>query len=57
MKITVRIDDIEITVDEQFKSDKNSTFYYSDQTEYVQETLKVMAEQCIKLINAKNQTK
>ena len=52
MKITVKIDNIEITVDEQGQNERTVTMKYSDQNEQVQKTIKVMAEECIKLREA-----
>lgn len=49
MKITVKINSVEITVDEQGQHDRTATIRYSDQNTQIQETIKVMAEQCIKL--------
>ena len=51
MKITVRLDNIEIIVDEDAHkdSDRTITMRYSDQAKQVQETLVVMTEQVVKL--------
>ena len=51
MKITVRLGDIEIVVDEDAHkdSDRTITLRYSDQTKQVQETLVVMTDQVVKL--------
>ena len=49
MKITVKIDDIEIIVDEQGQTDRSITMRYSDQNEQVQKTVKVMVEECLKI--------
>jgi hypothetical protein len=59
MKITVKIDNIEISIDEQdnTNSDGRVTLRYSDQNRQVQETIKVMTEECIKLKNVSNQIK
>ena len=52
MKITVKIDNIEITVDEQGQNERTVSMKYSDQNVQVQKTIKVMAEECIKLREA-----
>ena len=49
MKITVKINNVEITVDEQGQNDITATIRYSDQNKQIQETIKVMAEECLKL--------
>ena len=49
MKITVKINNVEITVDEQCQNDRTATIRYSDQNKQIQETIKVMAEECLKL--------
>lgn len=49
MKITVKINNVEITVDEQGQNDRTATIRYSDQNKQIQETIKVMAEECLKL--------
>ena len=52
MKITVKIDNIEITVDEQGQNERTVTMKHSDQNEQVQKTIKVIVEECIKLREA-----
>lgn len=49
MKITIKINNVEITVDEQCQDDRAAVIRYSDQNKHIQETIKVMAEECIKL--------
>ena len=50
MIIKVRIDNVEISVEENHRNeDKHVTLRWSDQNKMVQETIKVMSEQCIKL--------
>ena len=51
MKITVKIDNIKITVDEEGQNERTVTMKYSDQNEQIQKTIKVMADECIKLHN------
>lgn len=48
MKITVKIDNVEITVDEG-NTNRTVTMQCAEQNKQVQETIKVMAEECIKL--------
>lgn len=56
MKITVRIDKIEIVVDEQGFSENSTKMKYSDQNERLQATLSAMVEGCMKLHKAKQET-
>lgn len=49
MKITVKVKDVEITVDEQGQNDRTVTMKYTDQNKQIQETLKVMAQEALKL--------
>lgn len=50
MKITVKIDNIEISIDEQMEDSKRmTTMQYSDQNQQIQNTIKVMVEECMKL--------
>ena len=56
MKITIRIDNIEITVDEHQQGSRNATMQYSDQNKQIQETIKVMSDECIKLHQVCNST-
>lgn len=49
MRITVKIDNVEITVDERGQNERTVSMKYSDQNEQVQKTIKVMVEECIKL--------
>lgn len=49
MKITVKIDNVEITVDEQCQNDRTATMRFKDQNEQIQKTITVMANECIKL--------
>jgi hypothetical protein len=55
MKITVKINNVEISIDEDIKGDRASTLRYSDQSKLVQETIVVIAEQCLKLQQSVNQ--
>ncbi len=50
MRITIKINNVEITVDEQGQNDRTATLRYPDQNKQVQETIKVMTEQCLKLL-------
>jgi len=56
MKITVKVDDIEIVIDEQL-SGRMTTMQYADQNRQIQETIKVMVEQCIELYQISNNHK
>lgn len=50
MIIKVRIDNVEISVEENHRNeDKHITLRWSDQAKLVQETIKVISEQCVKL--------
>lgn len=49
MKITVKVKDVEITVDEQGQNDRTATMRYTDQNNQIQETLKVMVQEALKL--------
>ena len=49
MKITVKIDNVEITVDEQGQNDRTATMRFKNQNEQIQKTITVMANECIKL--------
>ena len=51
MKITVKINNVEITVDEQGQNERTATMRYEDQNKQIQETIKVMVGECIKLQN------
>lgn len=50
MKITVKINNVEITVEEhEGNAERTATMRYSDQNEQIQDTIRVMAEECLKL--------
>ncbi len=51
MKITVRVSDIEICVEEYDSSngDRTVTMRYADQNKQIQETIKVITQCCIDL--------
>ena len=50
MIITVKIDNVEISIEENSKdNDRFATLRYSDQNKQVQETIKVIADECVKL--------
>lgn len=57
MKITVKIDNVEIIVDENLFTDRATTLKYSDQNKLIQETIVVIAEQVAKLQGLKNKEK
>ena len=46
MKITVKIKDVEICIDDQ---DNTAVIKYGSHNKEVQETIKVMTEQCLRL--------
>ena len=52
MKITVRVKDCEIIVDESDNGfiEKKATIRYSDQMEYVHKTIIEMVDGCLKLV-------
>lgn len=56
MKITVRVADIEICVEEQASSnsDRTVTMRYGDQNKHIQETIKVITQCCIDLCKLRN---
>ena len=50
MIIKVKIDNVEISIEENSKdNDMFATLRYSDQNKQVQETIKVIADECVKL--------
>lgn len=50
MIIKVRIDNVEISIEENSKdADRFATMRYGDQNKQVQETIKVIADECVKL--------
>jgi hypothetical protein len=51
MKITIKIDNIEISIDEQNQNERSSIIRYPDQNEQIQKTIRVMVDECIKLWN------
>ena len=51
MKITIKIDNIEISIDEQMSDDRGSSIQWKDQNAQIQSTLKVMTDECVKLLN------
>jgi len=50
MIITVKIDNVEISIKENsMDSDRYATMRYNDQNKQIQDTIKVIAEECVKL--------
>lgn len=49
MIITVKINNVEITVNEDIINDRSTTLKYPDQNKLIQETIIVIAEQVAKL--------
>jgi hypothetical protein len=50
MIIKVRVDNVEISIEETLKdADKHVTMRWPDQNKQIQETIKVIAGECIKL--------
>jgi|JI9StandDraft_2_1071091.scaffolds.fasta_scaffold437697_3 hypothetical protein len=56
MKISVKIDNVEIVIEEQASSDRTAAIRYGDQNEQIQKTIRVMADECIKLQNVSRST-
>ena len=56
MRISVKIDNVEIVIEEQASSDRTAAIRYGDQNEQIQKTIRVMAEECIKLQNVSKST-
>jgi hypothetical protein len=54
MKITVKVDNIEISIEEQGSEKDHVRIRYSDQNKQIQDTIKVMAEECVKLKSISN---
>ena len=52
MKITVKAKHIEIVVDEGGDSNYKTTIRYEDQNKQLQNTLKLMVDECLKLLKA-----
>lgn len=49
MKIIIEVKDVRLEVSETGLADRTATMKYTDQNKQIQETLKVMIEQVIKL--------
>jgi len=56
MKISVKIDNVEIVIEEQASSDRTAAIRYGDQNEQIQKTIRVMADECIKLQHVSRST-
>ena len=51
MIITVKVSDVEISIEENHGSaEKHITMRWSDQNKQIQETIKVMSAECLKLL-------
>ena len=55
MRIRIKYKDIEIEVSEEgaLKDSRQATMRFQDENKYIQETIKIMTEQVIKLIEIK----